>query len=758
MDTSTVDRLTKGDRSPEDYAASFSLLADAVGRFVGAWEAQDGAPRIENHLPDSPALRRLVLVELIKVDLEYRWLGGGEPKRVSDYLGEFPELADGLPVELLYEEFHLRQQAGLNVDPGEYVQEYPQHADTLCQWLGPGIEYQSTVITKPADQRLLDSVEAGQTIDDFDLVLQLGRGAFARVFLARQRSMQRLVALKVSANRGTEPQTLAQLDHDAIVRVFDQHTIAESGLRLLYMQFLAGGTLQSVVNRVRESDLASATGKLLLDCVDEALESRGNVRPTESFLRRKLRKLSWPETVAWIGARLAEGLDYAHGRGVLHRDIKPANVLLTSEGAPKLADFNISFSESVEGATPAAYFGGSLAYMSPEQLEAAHPARARQAGDLDGRSDVYSLGVMLWELVTGRRPFDDRPMDGGWAAAVDGMLEDRLAGADRTRLEQSGVRCPPTLARILARCLAPDRDLRWESGRELAGQLDLCLDQRARDLLDPPRDRWERRLRGWAVWIVLLANLIPNGFGAVFNFLYVKRSIVPHLLPATQARFDTLAALVNGTAFPVGIALIVWLAVRVMRGLRRLESRSTVSRAQAAAWRRECLRLGERCAMICVSLWTIAGVSYPLAMRLQSLEISRSDAVHWAASLAVSGLIAVAYPFFGVTYFAVRSVYPGFLHHQAPGTADADELARLKNRLGVYLIVAASVPLLAIGGLTMVAADSTAGTGAIIGFLCLGGIVGLAVVYFVFFRNLQTDLDALSRVVRSGSPAIDEPR
>ena len=83
---------------------------------------------------------------------------------------------------------------------------------------------------------------------------------------------------------------------------------------------------------------------------------------------------------------------------MLHRDVKPANVLLTAEPSPKLADFNISFSDKVDGATPAAYFGGSLAYMSPEQLEACNPAHARSADELDGRSDLYSLGMVLWEL------------------------------------------------------------------------------------------------------------------------------------------------------------------------------------------------------------------------------------------------------------------------------------------------------------------------------------------------------------------------
>lgn len=736
--------------APEEHATSFSLLADAVGQFVDAWEADGETPAIAEYLPVDATLRKLVLVELIKVDLEYRWLHGGEPKRLFEYLTEFPELSDKLPIELLYEEYHFRKQCGLNVQPEEYVDEFPNHAETIQQWLGKGQEYQSTVITKPGDKKVLDSVEAGMKIDDFDLVLELGRGAFARVFLARQQSMQRLVALKVSANRGTEPQTLAQLDHDAIVRVFDQHEVPESGLRLLYMQYLSGGTLQAATSRIRHDGQLPASGQLLLDVVDAELESRGNVRPTESPLRAKLASLSWPEAVAWLGGRLAEGLDYAHNKGVLHRDIKPANVLLTGEGAPKLADFNISFSESVEGATPAAYFGGSLAYMSPEQLEAAHPGRARQADELDGRSDVYSLGVMLWELLTGRRPFDDSPMDGGWAAAVEGMLDTRMRGVDSTRLKDANIDCPPTLERVLRKCLTGDRERRWQSGKELAGQLDLCLDQRARELLDPPTGSWQVTCRPWGMWILLSANLIPNMLAAWYNHLYVSRSIVAQIdNPIFHTTFDWLVLIVNGSAFPIGIGLILWLSSRVVHGLQHLEQ-GTLPAHRSSRLRRECLRLAERCAIICLALWTIAGISYPVAMWMNSLTVSPQDAIHWGSSLVLSGLIAVAYPFFGVTYFAVRSLYPAFLQNQAPDNTDEVELTRVKNRLGVALVIAGSVPLLAIGGLTMVAAGTNDGTGPIIGSLCVGGIVGLIVVYFGFFRSLQTDLDALLRVVRGG--------
>ena len=116
--------------------------------------------------------------------------------------------------------------------------------------------------------------------------------------------------------------------------------------------------------------------------------------------------------MCWIGARLAAALDYAHNRGVLHRDIKPANVLLAADGSPKLVDFNVSFSSKLEGATPAAYFGGSLAYMSPEQIEAYNPDHDRKPDELDGRSDIFSLGVVLWELLTGARPFGDDRLEG----------------------------------------------------------------------------------------------------------------------------------------------------------------------------------------------------------------------------------------------------------------------------------------------------------------------------------------------------------
>ena len=221
---------------------TFSLLADCVCRFIDAWEADKRPPDLSAYLPVEDNLRRMVLPELIKADLEFRWVRFDAPQRIQDYQQQFPELqGEALPPDLIYEEYLIRKQAGLQIEPQEYLQEYPDYAAALEPLLGLGEKFQSTVIVNREDVRILDSVEAGQTLDEFELLSPLGRGAFAKVFLARQKSMQRLVAVKVSADSSTEPQTLARLDHDYIVRVFDQRVLPDNRLRLLYMQYVPGG-------------------------------------------------------------------------------------------------------------------------------------------------------------------------------------------------------------------------------------------------------------------------------------------------------------------------------------------------------------------------------------------------------------------------------------------------------------------------------------------------------------------------------------
>ncbi|WP_371859758.1 serine/threonine-protein kinase [Nocardia uniformis] len=610
----------------------------------------------------------------------------------------------------------------------------------------------------PDTGELLDRIEIGHRIDDFDLLTGLGSGAFARVFLARQRSLQRLVAVKISADHGTEPQTLAQLDHDYIVRVFDQRLMTgirtESGrrLRLLYMQFLPGGTLLGALRWVRATPAAERSGQLLLDAVDAAMEEKGEIRPTDSSVRAELAELSWPETVAWLGSRVAEALEYADGHGVLHRDVKPANILLTAEAVPKLADFNISFSRNLDDASPVAYFGGSLSYMSPEQLEACHPGDSRSAADLDTRADIFSLGVVLWELLTGAKPFDDStagPGDHGDRTTLEAMLDRRRGGVEAAALERVPPDCPAALRRVLLSCLAPDRDKRWSSGGVLAKQLEMCLDQRARDLVDPPPDSWRRRLRGWRIVIITLAIGIPNTLASLYNIGHNEALIVSRLTEDAQRTFTLVTTTVNGLFFPLGLVLITYLGRRVITVPHGLKRGRVFDPETLRAARADVLLLGERASSVVFTLWVLAGITFPISLRLATGEIPARGMLHFLISLVVCGAIAVAYPYFIVTFFLVRCIYPMFLRHGDISADDAVWLHRLGRRCTSYLAVAASVPLLAVAGVTFLPATDIPHVIVAVRVLCVGGIAAFVVVYWMF-RELEADLSALERVVDPG--------
>src|SRR5262249_40646396 len=161
----------------------------------------------------------------------------------------------------------------------------------------------------------------------------------------------------------------------------------------------------------------------------------------------------------------------------------------------KLADFNIGFSSKVAGATPAAYFGGTVAYMSPEQLEACNPAHDRKPDSLDGKSDLYALAVVLWELLTGERPFVDEQLAAGWRATLQKMPARRSAGVDRELAARVSVDCPPGLLDVLFACPDPEPQKRPADGNELARQLELCLAPKAHTLLAPGRQSWRRLVR-----------------------------------------------------------------------------------------------------------------------------------------------------------------------------------------------------------------------------------------------------------------------
>ncbi|HUG90549.1 MAG TPA: serine/threonine-protein kinase [Planctomycetaceae bacterium] len=712
----------------------------AAARFAAAWQS-GMPPPLSDFLPDDPSAHAAALAELIRIDLNHRWRPGNVPRRLSDYVAEFRVLEGSLPAELIYEEIRLRRDQGERVEAEDYFRQFPHQADELRRLLERVSTSTPTVVEPPSFLNRPDELAPGGRVDDFDLLTLLGEGAFAKVFLARQRSMQRLVALKVSTDEGREPQTLAQFDHDNIVRVFDQRTDDRRGLRLLYMEYCPGGTLSELVSEFRHAPPDERSGGLLVRVLNEALDRRGEAR-LEGDTAATLAAMNWPEAVCWIGARLAAALEYAHRRGVLHRDIKPANVLLSRLGVPKLADFNISFSAELEGSTPEEQFGGSLAYMSPEQLEAFHPGRARRADSLDGRSDQYSLGVLLWELLTGRRPFDDSQDTGSLPLRLDRMIARRQQPIPSASYERLPPDWPRGLIHVLQRCLAPGPDDRWPGGKELAHQLDLCRDRGFQALVNPPPESRRVRWRAYAVPLVVLAAAVPNILAGAFNLAYNHGEIVTHLSETQQQAFWRIQAVINSIAYPVGLGLIgvlSWSITRVIRARARGE-RVAAARFRAAC--RRCVALGHTSALIGVTLWAVAGVAYPVSIHLAAGALNAPAYAHFLASLVLCGLISAAYPFFGASVIALRLLYPQLLGDDVPPPGDIHLLERLDHRASYYLALAVSVPLVAM----LVLAGMSFGSRWALIALSGGALVGFAMAYR-WFRRLQADLAVLTHAL-----------
>jgi eukaryotic-like serine/threonine-protein kinase len=348
--------------------------------------------------------------------------------------------------------------------------------------------------------------EPGGDFLGFHLLGELGRGAFGRVYLASQPALaNRLVALKVAVGLGGEAQTLARLQHTNICPVYSIHHA--DTFQALCMPFLGSVTLAQVLRELRGRNALPDSGKGLVGTLPVA-QSRTRL-PTASSRSpldgtappngerqepapepapatlEMLGRLSYVEAVLWLGACLADGLAHAHEHGILHRDLKPANVLLTDSGQPLLLDFNLAADAAVRETAAGAVIGGTLPYMAPEHLEAFHDG----VRPVDQRSDIYSLGVILHELLTLHYPV----AGGAQERDLSALIERRSRRFASVRCDNPAV--SPATEAILRRCLAPDPAQRYQSARELRQDLQCQLEQRP--LRHTPEPSLRERFRKW---------------------------------------------------------------------------------------------------------------------------------------------------------------------------------------------------------------------------------------------------------------------
>jgi len=664
----------------------WEAIIERIDRCVELWEEAAQPPNLEQFLDDLQNDHAdIALRELIKVDLEYRWRHEHPGRYLEDYGDRHPQVvtSEGLwPLDLIQEELHIRQQFNDKFLPEEYLERFPDQVEDLKPILDQGVDQSTSLHHRPQRQKF----ESGEVIDDFDLIMLLGEGSFAQVFLARQISMQRFVALKISAAKGEEHKTLAQLDHPHIVRVFSQTFLEDLGLRLLFMQYHPGGTLKDVVDRIHRLPKEKRNGIAFLAEIDQLLEEKGAPIPLNSLSRITLAEYDWPQVVCWLGARLAEALEYSHDKGVLHRDLKPANVLIADDGSPKLADFNISFSDQVEGSTPVAYFGGSLAYMSPEQLEACHPVHQTTPEDLDARSDIYSLGILLWELLCGQRPFPNLAWALSGPQLLNEMIEDHKKGVDVGQLPTD---IPPLVKDVLLRTLEPDRENRISSGNDLARQLDLCLDPEVQRVLSPPQKQWLRTISRFPSLTIIIMIALCNLTMSALNIYYNSDEIVQL---SQQNLFQLQVEMLNALAYGSGLSLIWILMWPFRKPLDHTDKDSEFDRKR----RQRVLGIGYWASSVSLSLWLTCGILFPLGLHFQMGEAVLKDYVHFFASHVINGSLAAAAIFFLVTDFALEQLFPRIVKLESPDPESKRTLQRLDKATHLILAGTICLPLVSV--------------------------------------------------------------
>ena len=382
-------------------------------------------PVAPHDVTERPDLSLATWVDQVCDRFEDAWHAGQRP-RLEDYVALAPaDQALALLHELILADVHFRQQAGEEPRPEDYQPRFPALDAT---WLAEAVAVRVPMHPGSTQSLTKSSEFAGPApwpqVRAYEILGLLGKGGMGVVYQARDRSLNRVVALKMSlagvadatdlARFRREAEAQAQLLHPNIVQIYE---IGEAeGRPYFVLEYVDGGNLgQHLAGRIQP------------------------VQPT-----------------AMLVAVLARAVDYAHQRGLIHRDLKPSNILLTADGTPKITDFGLA--KRLQGDADLSRSGdiiGTPSYMAPEQTWGRRQEVGRPA-------DVYALGAILYQMLTGRPPF-----------VAETVLDTWMQVRAREPVPPSQLRSkvPRDLETICLKCLHKDRAKRYASAADLADDL-----------------------------------------------------------------------------------------------------------------------------------------------------------------------------------------------------------------------------------------------------------------------------------------------
>jgi len=349
---------------------------------------------------------------------------------------------------------------GKRVDIDEYCKKYPEYQDALLS------KFKTAEFIK---SNFHEEDLSGKQLGEYIILQELGRGGMGVVFLGIQPALSRLAAIKVLSpsfvadkdalqNFQEEAKIIAKFNHPNIVPIYSIRD--EKGMYYIAMGYVSAHSLKSIIEIYKNN---KELHKLKADAIREALQAPPindtDISQKSITLKRGFKFWDRPyfQFIATIGAEIADALSYAHQNGIVHGDLKPSNILLTHEAIPMVVDFGLSRNIKKIASMKTSEFTGTLAYAAPEQVK---------ENTINEKTDIWSLGITLYELLTFRNPFTSDTVK---------QTVNKISKGDIAPLRAYNKKIPIELEAIILKCLECNPAHRYASIADLSEDLNNYL-------------------------------------------------------------------------------------------------------------------------------------------------------------------------------------------------------------------------------------------------------------------------------------------